>query len=112
MCRGLMASCQPLCTLDCSDPPRLWLPASAVPVPRDTIGDPNMSGDLHDLTINHRQLCGEGSFDIAGFLKCMRDIGYDGPYGIEVLSEKLRPLTLDETTKRVYDTTIAQFRSL
>jgi len=75
-------------------------------------GDPNMSGDLHDLTINHRQLCGEGSFDIAGFLICMQDIGYDGPFGIEVLSEKLRPLTLDETTKRVYDTTIAQFRSL
>jgi hypothetical protein len=41
----------------------------------------------------------------------MDDIGYDGPYGIEVLSEKLRPLSLDETTRRVFDTTIAQFRS-
>jgi len=75
-------------------------------------GDPNMTGDLHDLTINHRRLCGEGSFDIAGFLQCMRDIGYDGPYGIEVLSEKLRPLGLDETTRKVYDTTISQFRRL
>lgn len=52
-------------------------------------GNIDTKGDLHDETINHRKLCGEGEFDIGGFIDCMDGLGYDGPYGIEVLSAEL-----------------------
>lgn len=64
---------------------------------------------LHEDTINHRRLCGEGEFDVKGFVECVRKVGYRGPWGIEVLSEELRKWPLDELTTRSFDTTIAQF---
>ncbi len=73
-------------------------------------GDLAMPADLHDATVNHRKLCGEGEFDIAGFLACLRDIGYNGPFGIEVLSSELRELPMVELINRAYTTTAAQFQ--
>ena len=65
---------------------------------------------LHEDTVNHRRLCGEGEFDIKSFIDCMQKAGYAGPWGIEVLSEQLRQMPLDELTTRSFNTTIAQFR--
>lgn len=65
---------------------------------------------LHEDTINHRRLCGEGEFDIKGFIDSVRLAGYEGPWGIEVLSEDLRQKPLEELTTRSFDTTIEQFR--
>jgi len=64
---------------------------------------------LHEDTINHRRLCGEGEFDVRGFVKQMLAAGYDGPWGIEVLSQDLRKLPLGELTTRSFNTTQAQF---
>ena len=66
---------------------------------------------LHEDTINHRRFCGEGEFDVKGFLAAMEKTGYTGPYGIEVLSAELRPRPLGETVTRAFQTTIAQFRN-
>ncbi len=66
---------------------------------------------LHEDTINHRRFCGEGEFDVKGFLAAMEKTGYAGPYGIEVLSAELRPLPLDVAATKAFNTTIAQFRS-
>jgi sugar phosphate isomerase/epimerase len=66
---------------------------------------------LHEDTINHRRLCGEGEFDVRGFIGCMQDAGYQGPWGIEVLSEDLRKLPLNELTTRSFNTTIQNFRT-
>jgi sugar phosphate isomerase/epimerase len=65
--------------------------------------------DLHEDTINHRKFCGEGEFDVKGFVDCMLKAGYKGPWGIEVLSQDLRKLPLEEAAARAYQTTIAQF---
>ena len=65
---------------------------------------------LHEDTINHRRLCGEGEFDIGGFIDSVRLAGYEGPWGIEVLSEDLRQKPLEELTTRSFNTTIEQFR--
>jgi sugar phosphate isomerase/epimerase len=65
---------------------------------------------LHEDTVNHRRLCGEGEFDVRGFIECMQRAGYEGPWGIEVLSEELRNKTLHELTSRSFSTTSAQFR--
>jgi sugar phosphate isomerase/epimerase len=72
-------------------------------------GDLETPLDLQDAAINHRKLCGEGEFDIPGFIDCLRKSAYNGPYGIEVLSEDLRPLPLDELATRSYNTTMKQF---
>lgn len=72
-------------------------------------GDMELKGDLHLETINNRKLCGDGEFDVAGFIKCMRDMGYRGAWGIEVLNEGMREWPLDKLMSRSYSTTIAQF---
>jgi sugar phosphate isomerase/epimerase len=65
---------------------------------------------LHEDTINHRRLCGEGEFDVKGFVQAMLKAGYAGPWGIEVLSQELRNKPLEELTSRSFQTTMAQFR--
>lgn len=66
---------------------------------------------LHEDTINHRRFCGEGEFDVKGFVAAMEKTGYAGAWGIEVLSAELRSRPLEETVTRAYKTTIAQFRA-
>jgi sugar phosphate isomerase/epimerase len=53
----------------------------------------------HD-TLHNRLLCGEGSFDIAGFLSQLAKAGYDGPVGVEILSEDHRRRPLREMAER------------
>lgn len=65
---------------------------------------------LHEDTINHRRLCGEGEFDVRGFIKAMQKTGYPGPWGIEVLSEELRKQPLGEVVPRAFRTTLEQFQ--
>jgi sugar phosphate isomerase/epimerase len=65
--------------------------------------------DPLDEVINHRRLPGEGEFDIPGYIEACRAIGYDGPWGVEVLSAQLRALPIEEAFKRAYETTAAQF---
>jgi sugar phosphate isomerase/epimerase len=65
--------------------------------------------DPIDEVVNHRQLPGEGEFDIPGYVEACRAVGYGGPWGVEVLSEELRNLPIDEEFQRAYETTIAQF---
>src|SRR5208283_5564614 len=66
---------------------------------------------LHEDTINHRRFCGEGEFDVRGFVLGMQKAGYTEPWGIEVLSSELRSLPLEELTARAFHTTMAQFQS-
>jgi sugar phosphate isomerase/epimerase len=66
---------------------------------------------LHEDTINHRRFCGEGEFDVKGFVESIRKTGYAGPWGIEVLSEELRRMPLQEATARSFKTTMDHLRS-
>jgi sugar phosphate isomerase/epimerase len=65
---------------------------------------------MHEDTVNHRRLCGEGDFDVKGFVQAVRKTGYAGPWGIEVLSEEVRKLPLEEVAKRAFKTTIDHVR--
>ena len=67
---------------------------------------------LHEDTVNHRRLCGEGEFDVGGFIQALQDAGYDGPWGIEVLSVELREWPLERLTAEAFRTTLAQFRRI
>ena len=68
--------------------------------------------DLGEETTQHRQLCGEGEFDVKGFVSRMQKAGFAGPWGIEVLNKELRNRPIGEVTRRAYQTTIAQFESV
>jgi len=67
--------------------------------------------DLVDETVNHRRLPGEGELDVPAYVEACRAHGYEGPWGVEVLSEDLRNLPMDEIFRRAYETTSAQFRA-
>lgn len=47
-------------------------------------------------TIRHRVPCGEGTFDVAGFIRTLQDLGFPGPWGVEILADAHRRLPLDE----------------
>jgi sugar phosphate isomerase/epimerase len=64
--------------------------------------------DLIDETVNHRQLPGEGEFPIPEYVAACRDVGYDGPWGVEVLSEELRNLPIEQIFDRSYETSMSQ----
>jgi sugar phosphate isomerase/epimerase len=65
--------------------------------------------DLHEDTINHRRLCGEGEFDVRRFVDTMLAAGYQGPWGIEVLNAEMRKWPLERMAERAATTTRAQF---
>jgi sugar phosphate isomerase/epimerase len=65
--------------------------------------------DLVTETTAHRKLCGQGEFDIKGFIARLPSSNYSGPIGIEVLSQELRSWPLEKTAQTAYETTIAQF---
>ena len=64
--------------------------------------------DLVDETVNHRRLPGEGEFPIRDYVAVCREVGYDGPWGVEVLSEELRNLPIEQIFERAYETSSAQ----
>jgi len=64
---------------------------------------------LHEDTVNHRRFCGEGEFDVKGFVDSLWKAGYQGPLGIEVLSQDIRDKSLEYLTTHAYETTMAQF---
>jgi sugar phosphate isomerase/epimerase len=65
---------------------------------------------LHEDTINHRLLCGEGEFDVKGFVAAMLKAGYKGPWGVEVLNAELRKKSLEDIATSAFKTTAAQFQ--
>jgi sugar phosphate isomerase/epimerase len=68
-----------------------------------------VEGDLHLATVNERLFCGEGEFDVRGFIAALEDMGYRGPWGIEVLNEKAREWPLERLAQQGFETTLAQF---
>jgi sugar phosphate isomerase/epimerase len=74
------------------------------------LNDARMEGSrIRTDDSNPRTFCGEGDFDIKGFVKAVRKTGYDGPWGVEVISEDLLSMPLRELAERVYGTTVDQF---
>lgn len=68
-----------------------------------------LQGDITEDTMRHRKLCGEGEFDVPAFIRAMAQAGYEGPYGVEILSDDFRQLPLSEAVQRSFDTSAAQF---
>ena len=73
---------------------------------------PKAIGPLIEHTVNYRRLCGEGSFDVPAFLRSIKATGYDGPFGIEIISDEQRNRPLEEAVERSFTTAMAQFAAI
>lgn len=54
-------------------------------------------------TINLRKIPGEGEFDIQEFINVVKSTGFDGPWGLEILSEEYRRLSMNDAYSRAYE---------
>jgi len=68
-----------------------------------------IENDLFYDTVHNRMYCGEGEFKVSEFIAAILATGYEGPYGVEILSDEHRSLGLDEALTRARDTALAQF---
>jgi sugar phosphate isomerase/epimerase len=68
------------------------------------------SSSVAQEAVGDRRLPGEGEFDIRGYIEAWRARGYDGPWGVEVMSDALRGLPLEEQYRRAYEASRSQFR--
>ncbi|KRE34653.1 xylose isomerase [Mycobacterium sp. Soil538] len=64
-------------------------------------------GTLFEDTVDHRLLCGEGTFDLSGLVAVLRNKGFDGPWGVEILSTSFRALPVREALARAAETALA-----
>jgi sugar phosphate isomerase/epimerase len=67
---------------------------------------PDVVGTLFEDTVKRRSLCGEGSFDLTGLVAVLRELGFDGPWGVEILSTSYRALPVDQALKLAADSTL------
>jgi len=57
-------------------------------------------------SMRDRRLPGDGNFDIAGFVAAVRATGFQGPWGVELLSAGIGDVGPDELVRRAYRSTI------
>lgn len=72
-------------------------------------GDAEPDGDPYTDTVLRRKLCGQGEFDVPAFINVMKSLGWDGPWGVEILSETYRVRPLAEAVHDAYTTAHDQF---
>jgi sugar phosphate isomerase/epimerase len=71
--------------------------------------------ELNDGTLpgasNHdpstRLFCGEGMYDLVGFLRCIRSMGFFGPWAVEIINREYARLPLETLVNRSYSSTAA-----
>ncbi len=63
--------------------------------------------DLLDATLHHRQLPGDGEFDLSGLVEALRYTGTQAPVGVEVFSDDLHALPADEGARLAAERTRA-----
>ena len=87
-------------------------------IPREYLGWVELSdgqyenmADPIDEVVNHRKLPGRGRVRHPRLRRGVPGGRLRGPWGVEVLSEELRNLPIEDEFKRAYETTAAQFRA-
>ncbi len=68
-------------------------------------------GTLFEDTRDNRRYLGQGTQDVAGFIRTMRDIGFTGPWGVEILSAEHRATPVKEALATAMATTRPFFES-
>lgn len=66
-------------------------------------------GSLFEDTRDNRRLCGQGDQNVTGFIQSLQSLGFNGPWGVEILSEEHRALPVQGALRAAHDTTLACF---
>ena len=69
-------------------------------------------GTLFEDTRDRRTLVGLGDQDVLGFIRAIREVGYLGPWGVEILSSDHRRRPLMEALRAAHDTTLEAFEAV
>ena len=87
--------------------------ATLADIPARYIGDVELDdapltfeGDIIADTFHGRRLPGEGELDVQGFVDAIRSTGYDGIWGVEILSSDYRKLPITEAVPAAYRTSM------
>ena len=70
---------------------------------------PEAVGTLFEDTVRNRLLPGDGSFDVPAFIDAVRRTGFDGPWGVEILSDRHRALPLSQGLAEARDSALRCF---
>lgn len=62
--------------------------------------DEHVVGTLFADTVHRRRYCGEGVFDLSAMITSLRATGWNGPWGVEILSEEHRSQPVEEALHR------------
>jgi sugar phosphate isomerase/epimerase len=76
------------------------------------LNDGTLPGSPNEDPSRTRRWCGEGEYDIRGFIRSVQGTGFAGPWAVEVMSQELAVLPLDELNRLAFTTTMAQFQDL
>lgn len=71
--------------------------------------DAEIKGTLFEDTRDNRRLCGEGDQDVTGFIRTLQAIGFNGPWGVEILSEQHRSRPVREALESARSTALQCF---
>ncbi|WP_246036237.1 sugar phosphate isomerase/epimerase family protein [Sinomonas susongensis] len=71
--------------------------------------DAEPRGTLFEDTRDNRRYPGEGDQDVVGFISTMRRIGWDGPWGVEMLAAEHRARPLMDALAKARDATLRCF---
>jgi sugar phosphate isomerase/epimerase len=72
--------------------------------------DVEVIGPLREDGRHRRRLPGEGSFDLVGFVRLLDEMGVRAPIAVEVTSETMASLPVDEAARLAYDATRSVLR--
>jgi sugar phosphate isomerase/epimerase len=82
-------------------------PADLATVPLDRIigvelndADEQVIGTLFEDTVHRRRFCGEGTFELPAMIAALRTAGWNGPWGVEILSDEHRSLSVEQALRR------------
>lgn len=73
------------------------------------LNDGTLPGSPRHDPARGRRFCGEGEYDIQGLIQCVQNMGFKGPWAVEVMSRELTGLSLEELNRRAFTTTMAEF---
>ena len=74
--------------------------------------DEKIVGSIMEDTLLRRRLPGQGDADVQSFIRNIQATGYDGIYGIEILSDEHRALSLEQATNNAFKATMSQFEAI
>jgi sugar phosphate isomerase/epimerase len=65
--------------------------------------------NLPEGAVESRTYCGEGEFDIQGFIQAVNKTGFTGPWGVEVFKKDMLNKSLNALVEKAFQTSIVEF---